>query len=305
MNWKERLSSFRPRHEHLVCIDSDGCVFDTMGIKQRECFCPWMIAYFGLQPVAQAARECKEFADLFSQTRGANRHITIKRILTELLPSHPQVVRRGFRVPQFPHYFAWVEDPKSVLSNDGLKQAIASAPSEEARKELEHVLAWSERVNWAIKEIVRGIPPFPFVRESLEALSEKADVVVVSQTPVEALEREWAEHGIDRYTALICGQEMGTKSEHIAATSRHYKRDRVLMVGDAPGDLEAAQDNGVLFYPVIPGEEEASWERFYREALGRFLAGRYGGDYERTLVEEFERALPARPPWEDRGGDRR
>jgi len=79
MDHRERLERFKPQHEYLVCIDSDGCVFDTMGIKQRECFCPWMIAYFGLQPVAQAARECKEFADLFSKTRGANRHITIKR----------------------------------------------------------------------------------------------------------------------------------------------------------------------------------------------------------------------------------
>ena len=51
-----------------------------------------MIGYFGLQPVAQAARECKDFADLFSKTRGANRHKTSVRILRELLPAHPMVV---------------------------------------------------------------------------------------------------------------------------------------------------------------------------------------------------------------------
>ena len=82
-----------PTKGYLVAIDSDGCVFDAMGIKQRECFCPMMIAYFGLQPVAVAARECKEFADLFSQTRGANRHKTVVRILTELLLTHPIVSR--------------------------------------------------------------------------------------------------------------------------------------------------------------------------------------------------------------------
>ncbi|HAF71352.1 TPA: haloacid dehalogenase [Candidatus Acetothermia bacterium] len=297
MEYREKLESFRPQHEYLVCIDSDGCVFDTMGIKQRECFCPWMIAYFGLQPVAQAARECKEFADLFSKTRGANRHITIKRILTELLPSHPLVKRRNFKVPQFPYYFAWVDNPESVLSNDGLRRAIQEAESEEARRELEHVLEWSERVNWAIAEIVRGIPPFPYARESLERLSGRADVVVVSQTPLEALEREWAEHGIDRYASLICGQEMGTKSQHIAATSRHYEKDHVLMIGDAPGDLKAARDNGALFFPVIPGKEEASWELFYREALDRFFSHGYAGEYEERLVGEFERALPEEPPW--------
>lgn len=298
MDWKAKLLSYRPNHGFLVCIDSDGCAFDTMGIKQRECFTPWMIAYFGLQPVAQAARECKEFADLFSKTRGANRHITLKLILSELLPSHPQVKRRGFRVPQLPHYFAWVERAQGDLSNEGLKKAIAQAKTPEERKEFELVLAWSERVNWAIKEIVKGIPPFPYVRETLHRLQNVADVVVVSQTPVEALEREWAEHGIDRFARLICGQEMGTKSQQIAATACHYPKDHVIMIGDAPGDLEAAQENGVLFYPVIPGQEENSWEEFYRVALDRFLSGTYKGSYEEERIAQFERALPEHPPWE-------
>ncbi len=292
------LESYSRNKDFLVCIDSDGCVFDTMGIKQRECFCPWMIAYYGLQPVAEAARECKMFADLFSKTRGANRHVTITRILTELLPSHPQVKARGFKVPRFPHYCAWAEDPESRLSNEGLKQAIERAESEEVREELEHVLAWSERVNWAVGEIVKGIPPFPGVRECLVRLHGKADVIVVSATPLEALNREWAEHEIARFTHLICGQELGSKSEHIQRTARHYPRNDVLMVGDAPGDLAAAKANDALFYPIIPGKEENSWAQLHEEMLDRFLEGRYAGEVERDLIEQFHRALPERPPWE-------
>jgi len=298
MDPRAEFAAFRARHDFLVCIDSDGCAFDTMGIKQRECFAPWMIAHFGLQPVAQAARECKEFADLFSKTRGANRHVTIRRILTDLLPAHPQVRERGFTVPQLPHYFAWVEDPNSLLSDSGLKKALTEAPSPTARQEFEVVLAWSERVNWAIKEIVKGIPPFPFVRETLQALEGRADVIVVSATPVETLEREWAEHDLARYTALILGQEMGTKSQHLSASRTHYPPGHVLMVGDAPGDLQAAQDAEVLFYPIVPGEEIASWERLYREELHRFLSGAYAHDHEKGLVDRFEQALPERPPWE-------
>jgi phosphoglycolate phosphatase-like HAD superfamily hydrolase len=240
VDYRKQLDDFRPKKDFLVCIDSDGCAFDTMGIKQRECFCPWMIAYFGLQPVAQAARECKEFADLFSKTRGANRHVTIKRILTELLPTHPQVRARKFEVPEFPHYFAWVDDPRSLLSNDGLRQVIDRAANEGARQELKHILAWSERVNWAVGEIVKCIPPFPYVRDSLVKLQDRADVVVVSATPIEALEREWQEHDVARYTALICGQEMGTKKEHIASIAGNYAKNHVLMIGDAPGDRRAA-----------------------------------------------------------------
>ena len=133
--YTKALKQVQSTKDFLVAIDSDGCVFDAMGIKQRECFCPMMIACFGLQPVAQAARECKEFADLFSKTRGANRHKTLFRILTELLPSHPMVKARGFKVPQFKYYFDWVNDPKSLLSNDGLEKAIVEAINPDAKKE--------------------------------------------------------------------------------------------------------------------------------------------------------------------------
>ena len=60
----QALKEFQPRYDFFVGIDSDGCAFDTMGLKQRECFCPWMIGCFGLQAVAEAARECKVFAVL-------------------------------------------------------------------------------------------------------------------------------------------------------------------------------------------------------------------------------------------------
>jgi phosphoglycolate phosphatase-like HAD superfamily hydrolase len=291
------LKEFQPKHDFFVGIDSDGCAFDTMGIKQRECFCPWMIAYFGLQPVAEAARECKDFADLFSKTRGANRHKTLKRILTELLPGHPMTKARSFKVPQFPHYFEWVDAPDSLLSNDGLKQAIDKATGA-AKKELEMVLEWSERVNWAVGEIVKGMPPFPFVRESLEVIQKQADVIVVSSTPVEALTREWNEHDIAKYVAVIAGQEQGKKAEHLKfATEGRYDKTHVLMMGDAPGDMKAAKANGVLFYPILPGNEIASWKRFHDEGFDFFLNGQYASDYEAKLIAEFDASLPESPSW--------
>ena len=83
--------------------------------------------------------------------------------------------------------------------------------------------------------MVRGVPPFPFVRESLEKLSGKADMLVVSATPQEALQTEWEEHDIAQYAAAICGQELGTKKEMLANASQ-YPLQHTLMVGDAPGD---------------------------------------------------------------------
>jgi len=293
------LKEFKPKHKFFVGIDSDGCAFDTMGIKHRECFCPWLIAYFGLQPVAQAARECKEFADLFSKTRGANRHKTTRRIIAELLPEHPMTKARGFEVPQYPHYFAWVDDPKSLLSNDSLRQAIDEAADPEVKKELEFALTWSERVNWAIGEIVKDMPPFPHVRDSLEKIQPLADVIVVSATPDEALKREWQEHNIAKYVEVIAGQEMGTKAQHLGyATKGRYEKNHILMIGDAPGDMKAAGANDALFYPINPGDEIESWKRFGDEAFDKFVNGEYAGQYEEKLIAEFDSYLPELPPWQ-------
>jgi len=293
------LKDFEPQHEFFVGIDSDGSAFDTMGIKQRECFCPWLIACFGLQPVAEAARECKEFADLFSRTRGANRHKTTKRIITELLPDHPMTKARGFEVPQYPHYFAWVDDPKSLLSNDGLRQAIEKAAIPEVKKELQLALTWSERVNWAIGETVKDMPPFPHVRRSLEKIQPLADVIVVSGTPDEALKREWQEHDIAKYAAVIAGQEMGTKARHLSYVAKgKYEKNHILMIGDAPGDMEAAGANDALFYPINPGDEIESWKRFCNEAFGKFISGEYAGEYEEKLIKKFDSYLPELPPWQ-------
>jgi len=292
----KELREMNPTKDYLVAIDSDGCVFDAMGIKQRECFCPMMIAYFGLQPVAVAARECKEFADLFSQTRGANRHKTVVRILTELLPMHPMVTERGFKVPAFSHYVEWVNNPDSLLSNAGLEQAIASA-SGAAKEEFERVLRWSLRVNEMVTEIVKNIHPFPYVRESLEKIVGQADIIVCSSTPAEALQREWGEHDVAKYTKVIAGQEMGKKAEHLAVMCEKYDEDKILMMGDALGDQDAAEKNDSLFYAINPEAEGASWKRFHDEGFDKFTAGQYAGEYETMVKAEFAGYLPETPPW--------
>jgi phosphoglycolate phosphatase-like HAD superfamily hydrolase len=215
-----------------------------------------------------------------------------------LLPEHPMTKARGFKVPQYLHYFAWIDDPKSLLSNDGLKQAIEKATDPEAKKELQLALAWSERVNWAIGETVKGMPPFPHVRQSLEKIQPLADVIVVSGTPDEALKREWQEHDIAKYVEVIAGQEMGTKTQHLEyATKGRYEKNHILMIGDAPVDLEAARVNDALFYPINPGNEIESWKRFHDEAFGKFITGDYAGQYEEKLIAEFDSYLPELPPW--------
>ncbi len=171
-------------------------------------------------------------------------------------------------------------------------------PSRRREIPISRSLEWSEAVNRSIEEIVKEVPPFPFVRESLDSMSGKADVMVVSATPKESLEREWDEHGLKEYVALIAGQECGSKKEHLALTAvGRYEPAKILMVGDALGDWNAAKANGVLFFPIDPGHEDESWQRFFEEGLPRFFAGTFAGEYMDAQLARFEALLPDRPPW--------
>ena len=288
----EALRGFRPSREFFVGVDSDGCVFDSMELKHKECFVPNFIRYFDLQAVSRYAREVWEFVNLYSRTRGVNRFPALSRTLN-LLREREEVQVRGVSIEGTEALDEWL-GRETRLGNAALGAEVARG-----NKGLARVKEWSDAVNRTVEDLVKGVPPFPLFRESLERTRQRADVMVISQTPVDALEREWQEHGLRGQVQFVAGQEMGTKTEHLRwAAGGKYAPEKILMIGDAPGDLKAARANGALFYPIIPGDEEASWQRFHEEGLERFFGGDYPGDYERRLVREFEAALPEHPPWE-------
>jgi phosphoglycolate phosphatase-like HAD superfamily hydrolase len=288
----EALRSLKPAHDFFVGVDSDGCAFDTMEIKHKECFIPNIVAYWGLQPVARFAREAAEFVNLYSKWRGINRWPALTMAF-DLLAERPEVRKRGASIPAAPKVREFIQSGLP-LGNPALKDLV----NKTGDPELKQALEWSEAVNRAVEWMVHGVPPFPRVRESLQHLEGVADVIVVSATPGEALVREWQEHDLAKHVRVIAGQEMGTKKEHLALAARgKYAGDHILMIGDAPGDMQAARANGALFFPVNPGNEDLSWERFFTEGMPRFLAGRYAGAYEAGLIAEFEAGLPDTPPW--------
>jgi phosphoglycolate phosphatase-like HAD superfamily hydrolase len=289
---QDRLLAFKRQHSYFVGIDSDGCVFDTMEIKHKECFIPNIIKYWKLQAISKYARAAAEFVNLYSKWRGINRFPALTKTF-ELLRDWPEPMRRGVKLINWTPLQNWI-DSGATLGNPALEVEVAKTGDPILRLTLE----WSKAVNRSIAEMVEGVPPFPYFRESVEKLSRRADIICVSATPGEALEREWQEHNIAKYAAVICGQEMGSKKEHLKlAAGGKYEKDCVLMIGDAPGDLSAARANGALFFPVNPGHEEASWERFNREAIERFFNHTYAGAYEASLIAEFETLLPEKPPW--------
>ncbi len=293
MSTSAALFDLKPQHEFFVGIDSDGCAFDSMEIKHKECFCPNIIKHWRFQAVSKYAREAVEFVNLYSKWRGTNRWPALLMTF-DFLRERPEVAARHAEIPQALRLREFVASGQP-LSNDGLKVYMAEHPAPELNRALE----WSVAVNESITDMVFGLPPFPYVRQSLELLASRTDSVVVSQTPTNALVREWEEHDIAKYVRAIAGQELGTKKEHLKmATNGNYAPNRVLMIGDALGDLDAARGNQALFFPINPGHEEESWRRFYQEGVQKFLSGEFAGAYEAELMREFTKLLSEIPPWQ-------
>ncbi|MDQ1296513.1 MAG: family hydrolase [Bacteroidota bacterium] len=205
----------------------------------------------------------------------------------------PEIKARNFTVPSAVSLIEWT-NMETKLGNPALKRYADEVNDPFIALTLE----WSLKVNEDIEKMVFGIAPFPYVKNCLEKMKSMADIMVVSQTPLEALKREWEENNIDHYVRMIAGQEYGTKGEHLKYGAKgKYPDNKILMIGDANGDLKAAKSNGLLFFPVNPGKEEDSWEKLFREGLDRFFDGTFEGAYEEDLIREFKTYLPEHPHW--------
>lgn len=284
------MHEIQRHNKFLIGVDSDGCVFDTMELKHKECFIPNIIRYYGFQSISKYARQAAEFVNLYSKSRGINRFPALVETV-EWLNRRPEISARGlkFELPESLKQWVATEDK---LGNPALAAAVEATND----PHLKHALEWSTSVNEDIDKMVSGVAPFPKVQSCLEAMKAEADIFVCSATPNDALENEWSEHGLRGFVQAICGQEAGSKKENLANAAK-YDPHHCLMIGDAPGDHKAAQANQCLFFPIIPGKESESWERMESEALQRFFAGTYAGDYQQELLDEFDAALPALPPW--------
>ncbi len=213
------LIDFKPQQSFFVGIDSDGCAFDAMELKQKECFTPSTIRVWGLQPVSKYARETAEWVNLYSQWRGANRWPALVKVF-DLLAERPEVQARGVKVPEGKALKEFIASGYSP-SEAGLKAYIAAGHGDE---ELWRGLEWTRAIDALVAATVRDVPPFPLVRESLQKLQGRADLMVISTTASEALRREWGEHGLAQYMAVMAGQDMGTKRQHLEFAARGNTR---------------------------------------------------------------------------------
>ena len=273
---KSNISEFVKTKKFLVCVDSDGCAMDTMDVKHIKCFGPKAVEVWGIEESAEPFLKLWNDINLYTRTRGINR-------FKGLVKTFEDAAAQGLNMPDLSTVRTWV-DTTNELSNPSLERAIAESGDEQLKKALQR----SIEVNKAITELEGEDRPFPGCKKGLATVEEVADVAIVSSANGSAVLDEWTRHELAPHVQVMLGQEAGTKAYCIEQLKKFgFDNDHVLMVGDAPGDLEAAQVNGVLYYPILVGKEEFSWERLANEALEKFTNGTFKGEYQEQLIEEF------------------
>lgn len=275
------LDSFNKKKDYLVCIDSDGCAMDTMESKHILCFGPAMIQEWGLGTWGEAIQNQWNAINLFTMTRGINRFLGLYLALES-------IDRDYKKIDNLDRLKKWVETAKE-LSNDSLAKEIENHSCLILKK----ALNWSEVVNRSIVTLPEeNKQPFEGVKICLERIHNIADVAVVSSANRQAIEEEWEKHGLLSFTDVVLSQDAGSKADCIKKLlAEGYDRDKTLMVGDAPGDRDAAKRNEVLFYPILVRREPSSWERLLKEGINVFLTGGFKGEYQDCLMAEFEEQL--------------
>ena len=274
------FDSFVRKHDYLVCVDSDGCVMDTMNCKHFNCFGPCMVTEWGLEQWKDEILDRWNVINLFSMTRGINRFKGLAMALKEIDGKYTNITG----VDALVHW----ADTAPALSNDGVAKAAAEAADPDAKLVLEKALAWSKAVNAAIVELDESLKvPYNGAKEGLAAAHAFADVAMVSSANRDAVEEEWGKFGLLEHTDIVLAQDVGSKAACIKEMLKFgYDLDKVVMVGDAPGDCDAAEKNGVHYYPILVNHEKESWDEAIAVAFGKLQSGEYA-PYGAEMKKKF------------------
>ncbi|HAT4094094.1 TPA: HAD hydrolase-like protein [Clostridium perfringens] len=275
------LDNFNKQKDFLICIDSDGCAIDTMDIKHIKCFGPCMVTEWNLEEWKEPILERWNEVNLYTLTRGINR---FKGLAVALI----EINEKYITIEGLDEFVKWTEETKE-LSNESLEVEIEKTNNICLKKALE----WSKSVNKSIDLLSDDEKcPFEGVKEAIILAKKVADIAIVSSANEKAVLDEWNKHGLLENVDIVLTQNIGSKSYCInKLIAKGYSRNNVLMVGDALGDLKAAEENEALYYPIMVRKEKESWIRFSKEALERFTSNSYYGEYQEKVIAEFKANL--------------
>lgn len=267
---------FEKKKDFLVCVDSDGCAMDTMDCKHIQCFGPCMVEEWGLETWEQPILARWNEINLYTMTRGINRFKGLAMALSEINEA-------CCRIEGVERFAEWTETARE-LSND----SVAKAAKTEHNPCFTKALSWSKKVNAAINALPDSTKKaYDGVLEGLQEAHRFADVAVVSSANKEAVEEEWERCGLLPHVDILCCQDMGSKAHCIAQLKAlGYAPDHILMVGDAPGDKDAAEKNQVFYYPILVKRESQSWQELRDIGFAKLQGGTYA-DYELEKKRQF------------------
>ena len=277
---KEDIKEFRKTRDFLICIDSDGCVMDTMDVKHMRCFGPCLVYEWDLGEYREEIIRLWRKVNLLSVSRGVNRFQGLAQVLKNIHENYTQV--EGLE-----GYLGWAGSAQE-LSDKSLEEAYEKTGNICMKKAMD----WSRLVNQSMAMVSdTKKPPFEGTEDALRLAREQADIVILTAANRQEINKEWEVFELAQYTDLLMAQEDGRKEECLKELlEKGYEKDHVLMVGDAPADLATAQAAGVLFYPILAYQERESWENF-SEALDHFTNEDYAGSYQEERIKEFQENL--------------
>lgn len=268
---------FEKKHDYLICVDSDGTIMDTMTIKHNSCFGPCFIKVFGIKTNIEDILSHWNHTNLYSKDRGINRFQGLKEILIYINKKY------NIHFIDEEKFYSWVNATprfdikllKDELGHDSSNYVIKKA------------IEWSILVNEEIAKL--PLPnEFSYVKESLEKASRFASLLGVSSANKDAVNNEWKQRGLLSYFAFVACQDEGSKKDIIRnALKLGYKKENVIMLGDAMGDYFASRDNDVKFYPIIPTKENSCWKEFYENVLDIISNGNYSKEIEKEYIDRF------------------
>ncbi len=276
------IDEFKKEKDYLICIDSDGCAIDSMDIKHINCFGPCMVTEWNLEAWKEPILKSWNDVNLYTLTRGINRFKGLAAALEEINEKYT-------KIDGLDEFLKWTNETKE-LSNESLEINIPKVSNNICLKK---ALDWSIAVNKSIDNLHEDDKkPFEGVKEGIDKAHEVADIAIVSSANEKAVLDEWNAHKLLDSVDIILTQNVGSKAYCIKRLSeKGYDKDKILMVGDALGDLNAAKDNDVLYYPIMVRREKESWDIFKSEVLNRFTSGEYAGSYEEKCIQAFKENL--------------
>ena len=274
----KNIEEYLKNKDYLVCVDSDGCAMDTMDVKHIKCFGPCMVQEWNLYNWEKDILTRWNDINLYTLTRGINRFKGLAKALTEIDQKYVKIEGLADMVD-------FAENSKE-LSNDALKKAIENNPQSTSLKK---ALAWSVAVNKAINELDESEKlPYKRVNDALAYAHERADVAIVSSANLDAVLEEWQKHGLLKHVDIVLAQNCGSKAHCIGELiKKGYDNKKVVMCGDAPSDMQAAQKNNVHYYPILVKKENQSWDNFIQSGLNNLIEGRFDEKYQEELNKSF------------------